>query len=94
VVPGAVLPVVAVIATPRLGCITFTTILLALLIPARSSRSLMVMWSQRRTPVMLLATSLRATWILLQMQDAVSSLSSLGLAKADSAWANLPMTST
>jgi hypothetical protein len=36
------------------------------------------------------ATLLKATWILLQMTDA---LASLGLATAASAWANLPMTS-
>jgi hypothetical protein len=68
------------------------TILFAPLRPAWASRSSILTWSRLRVPVMLQATSLKATWIPLQITDALSSGSSLGRATAASAWENLPNT--
>jgi hypothetical protein len=84
-VPGAVLPVFAVEAAQRSAAMAFTTIRFAISRPARSSRSSMVTWSRLRVPVMLRATSFKATWIPLQITDALSSCSSLGLDTAASA---------
>jgi hypothetical protein len=93
VVPGSFLPVVAVETAPCFVHDGLDHHPVRALEAVWASRSSILTWSRLRAPVMLWATLLKATWIPLQITDALSSGSSLGRATAASAWENLPTTS-
>jgi hypothetical protein len=87
------LPSVLLLHIQASRAIAFTTMAFTLGIPARSSREGIATRSQSRTPVMLLATLLKATWIGQQVDVTFvpsPSVGNLGVATAASPWERSP----